>query len=182
MSAGGGNDGDDSRISATISPPSVELDDSEVRFGMIELDADTSPRPAAVLSLTKERELRDLRARNAALEDLVQSYKTGTKLTSELTSRNPYEEEHGYKCGFHSRVIVSMETKSVTCQVCHAELEPIDVLREFANNERRFVESFNGLVEERKKMMAEVQKLKDQRSSLRSQIKKKGGKVDPWVG
>lgn len=127
-----------------------------------------------MIDLGKERELRELRGKVSALTDKLAVYEK--RLIAPVTSVERYEEEHR-KCSFHLRVFVSMETASVTCQECGAELSPLDVLREFANGERRFVEHINHLREERSKLAIEVEQLKTQRSSLRSQIRKKGGTV-----
>lgn len=70
-----------------------------------------------------------------------------------------------------------METNSVTCKACGCELAPMDVLREFANSERVFVAGLEHLRTEKKQLAAEVDGLKKQRSSLRSQVRKKGGDV-----
>ena len=132
--------------------------------------------PGGTLDLAKERELRKLRHQVESLTAKLATY-NGVIELSQITTVNRYEDRHGYKCGFHPRVIVSEETRSVTCQACGAELEPMDVLREFARNERRFVESVTGLRQERAKLLEDVAELKKRRSSLRSQVKKKGGTV-----
>lgn len=128
-----------------------------------------------MLSLTKERELRMLRTRVATLTAQVAVF--DKRLVPALTSRERWEGDHGYACGFHPQVEVSMETDEVTCKMCGAPLVAIDVLREYARGERRFAESINSLRDERSKLAKEVEHLKKQRSSLRSQIRKRGGTV-----
>lgn len=140
------------------------------------------PGALDVGSLAKERELRELRAANERLkEELTESQK---RLVAPLTARMPFEEkQHTFKCGLHPLVEVSLETNSVSCRVCGVELAPLDVLRDYARNERYFVQGLESLREEKKKLSIEVDALKKQRSSLRSQIRKKGGDVpdDPNV-
>ncbi len=139
--------------------------------------------PASITSaepiddLRKERELRALRARVAQLE--TEKTELTNQVKPSLTTLQSYEEKQHRTstCGFHLQVIVSLETASVACATCGVELAPLDVLREFARDERQFVNQLNSLRDEHKKLGQEVEKLKTQRSSLRSQVRKKGGDV-----
>lgn len=133
------------------------------------------PGSLEVGSIGKERELRELRSKVEMLtEQLSESQK---RLVAPLTARMSHEEQHGYKCGRHPVIEVSMETASVTCRVCGAELSPLDVLREYARSERYFVQGLESLRKEKAALAEEVDKLKKYRGSLRSQIRKKGGDV-----
>ena len=127
----------------------------------------------STIDLGKERELRQLRSQVAELTERLANF--DPRHLAQLTSRESYDKGavHKATCGFHPLVVVCMDTKSVTCQQCGAELEPIDVLREYAREERRFVSSLVDLRAERSKLSEEVSELKKIRSSLRSQIKKK---------
>lgn len=127
--------------------------------------------------LSKERELRALRSRVVDLESVVATFQG--RVVDAITTESRFDEKHGLRCGFHPQVTVSMTTPSVTCTVCGEGLSPLDVLRQFATSERNFVSSLNHNREERNLLRKEIAALKQQRSSLRSQVRKKGGKV-PW--
>lgn len=157
-----------------VSDDDKMLDDSETRFALLEIDKG-KPNLSEPISLAKERELRQLRQRCADLtEALSERDKT---LVAQIQSREWHEEEH-HKCGFHPAVDVSMETNSVTCRVCGAELAPLDVLREIAQGERRFVQNINGLRKEKGELSKEIESLKRQLSTLKSKVRRSAG-YDP---
>jgi prefoldin subunit 5 len=129
------------------------------------------------IDLAKERELRQLRAQVAALQSQVAALDV-FKAASVLSVKS-VDETHGRAaCGFHTRVLVSMTESAVWCAVCNCELEPMDVLREFAKKERNFIESLDWLREEKAELRKEIDVLKKQRSSLRSQVKRKKAAAD----
>lgn len=55
-------------------------------------------------------------------------------------------------------------------------MDPYVVLRKIAHREVNFCYTLNGLRDEKKNLTAEVEKLKAQRSSLKSQIKRRTAK------
>lgn len=122
------------------------------------------------IDLGKERELRQLREQNQKLTERLANY--DVRMLPHVSSIETYDHgsKHGPRCGFHPQVLVSMTTRSVTCRECGEELEPMDVLREFARHERRFVASLADLRKERENLTKEVDVLRKQRSSLRSQL------------
>ena len=77
-------------------------------------------------------------------------------------------------CKYHLSVVVDMEAPVVECATCGTELDAVEVLREYASCERRFRYSDAAARKAYHLLLAEVRTLKAQRSSLRSQIKKKG--------
>lgn len=128
--------------------------------------------------LGRARELRQLRARVAQLETEKAELQHQVK-PSVSTIESHEEKKHRIgTCGFHPQVLVSMETNSVVCAVCDAELAPLDVLREFAREERRFVQSLNGLRDEKQLLHKQVDKLKKQVQALEGKVRKKAG-YDP---
>ena len=62
--------------------------------------------------------------------------------------------------------------QEVNCRGCGEEMDPYVVLRKIAHREVNFCYTLNGLRDEKKALVDEVAKLKAQRSSLRSQVKK----------
>jgi prefoldin subunit 5 len=145
------------------------------------------PEPSTVeaapgtIDLAKERELRQLRAQVAALTSQVAEldvFKAASVLSVKQT-----DETHGRAaCGFHTRVLVSMTESAVWCAVCNCEVEPMDVLREYAKKERNFIEALQWLRDEKAALRKEVDELKKIRSSLRSQVKRKAKTVADAIG
>jgi hypothetical protein len=124
------------------------------------------------IDLGMAREVRLLRARVRELEEAVST----NGIPATVLSKLDRDEAHrAYGCGFHLHVTVSMTTDEVLCQTCGESLDPLDVLRQFASKERRFVESVDEFKRERDRLRLEVADLQKQRKNLRSQIRRKGG-------
>lgn len=140
----------------------------------------SDPSVVSIDEIGKERELRALRKRVEDLE--LRLVKHEGKVAASLALKERVDEKHGYQCGFHPHVLVSDETNLVECAICHEPLDPLDVLREFARHERNFVFSINTLRAEQTELRKQVDQLKKQRSSLWSQVKKRGGKVPDYPG
>lgn len=111
------------------------------------------------------RELKQLRVRVAQLEA-----ERGIKQEPSIGVKRG--EEHGYRCGHPCSVFVCEEQPRIECQVCGTKLDPIEILREYARHERNFCYSLEHLREEKRDLTAEVAKLKDLRSRLRSEARK----------
>jgi len=123
------------------------------------------------------RELKQLRVRVLELE----AERKISLRPSIDTTRN---KEHGVQCGMPCHVTVSINTPEVTCSVCDTKLEPIEVLRDFANHERNFCYSLEHLRKEKWDLAVEVKKLKALRNRLRADARKllpaidsEGGKI-----
>lgn len=147
---------------------------------MIDFEMTAAPSveaaPEGTIDLGKEREIRQLRAQVAELtEQLAQA----DPLKHSVLAAKSYEETHGLRCGFHTRILVSMTEAKIWCTVCGAELVPMDVLREYANRERHFIEALEWLRKEKRQLREEVDHLKKERSSLRSQVKRKRASKPP---
>jgi hypothetical protein len=97
------------------------------------------------------------------------------------TATAELKSEHGIKCGLHPHVSVSMTTPEVRCTACKKLLDPLDVLRQFANRERQFSHTLEHLRNERDKLEKDVEELKRQRSNLRAQVKRAAAKHDGEV-
>jgi regulator of replication initiation timing len=65
------------------------------------------------------------------------------------------------------------EDRYVECRVCGARLDPIDVLLQFAHAERMFSYHLTSLRQEVTQLQADRDRLKAERSSLRSQVRRK---------
>jgi hypothetical protein len=130
-----------------------------------------------VISLAKERTLRDLQAANERLRATVAELERGqASLTvGEVT-------KHGLSCGLrHPHVVVDNHAPVVECAVCHERLDPLEVLRQFANGERLFASWNKAMRCERDKLVEHIAKLKRQRQNLKAQIRRAGGKpAEEW--
>jgi len=125
----------------------------------------------------RAREFKRMKARLQELETLLASQLRFDVPTSTTAKRQPLDK----CCHFHLHVIVYMDQARVECRACGAFLDPLDVLRQFANRERNFADTLKHLREERDRLGKEIVALKKQRNSLRSQVRKKGGvPVEPW--
>lgn len=139
------------------------------------------PRPSLaaapsdeVLDLGKERELRDLRKKVTELETRL-SVREGRPIAG-VVPRSISEERHGYKCGFHPQVEVSDTTPEVTCTVCDEVLDPITVLRQFAQRERNFIWGIDAMIKEEKLLKASVEALRREKKNLMAGVRRAGGK------
>ena len=126
-----------------------------------------------IISLAKERTLRELAAANERLVTRIADLeKERTGLTVGKVT------EHGLKCGIrHPHVIVDENAPVVECAVCKERLDPLVVLREYAKREKHFMWTLKALRDEAAKLTAEVAALKKERASVRAQIKRDQGKL-----
>ena len=92
------------------------------------------------------------------------------------TATTELKSKHGLACGFHPHVSVSMNTPEVECTACGKQLDPLEVLRQFARNERQFAHQLEHLRNEREKLQQEIAELKRQRSNLKQQVKRAAAK------
>lgn len=159
-------------VDDTVSP--LELDRA-ARYALLELDrAGEAPSfpPAPPIDYDKD-EKAALRARVAALSALQTR---GSAVPSVMPVRLT---EHGYDCGGHTNVNIDPELPIVRCRACGIDLDPIVVLREYSTHERNFCFTDDVKRKEQAQLAADVERLKRERSSLRSQIAamKKQGKL-----
>jgi hypothetical protein len=122
-------------------------------------------KPITDLGVVRENKL--LKERVAALENQLRAHET--VITDGAIT--PHSEG---RCQYHLSVVVDMEAPVVECATCGTELDAVEVLRSYANEERRFRYQDAAARKAYHLLTAEVRALKQQRSSLRSQIKKKG--------
>lgn len=135
-----------------------------------------TPTPSdEILDLGKERELRELRKKVSELETRL-SVREGRPIAGAVI-RPMSEEEHGYKCGFHPQVKVSDVVPEVTCSVCDEKLDPIEVLRQFANRERSFIWGIDAMIKEEKLLKASVEALRREKKNLMAGVRRAGGKA-----
>lgn len=134
-------------------PPTVAIADADVEDN----------------ELARRRENKALRARVEHLE--AELAKAAKMVSPAITALRNHEEVHNIHCTFHLQVKVSLTTPEVTCTLCGADLDPLDVLREFATKERHFTENLNHLRVEATGLRKEIEQLKKERSSLKAQVK-----------
>lgn len=133
------------------------------------LDVSTPAPSSDESDIGIRRQFKAMRARLQELEALYAGrfrYQVPTALTEREIG------PHGLKCGFHPHVTISMRTPTVRCTVCDTRLDPIEVLRDFARDERNFAHTLEHLRTERATLSKEVEDLKRQRANLRAQIKR----------
>jgi len=74
-----------------------------------------------------------------------------------------------------------MRTPLVECAVCHEELDPLEVLREYVREERQFAQCLEHLRDETSELRREVEALKKQKAALRAAVRKAGGEpIESW--
>lgn len=100
-------------------------------------------------------ELADLRAQNARLVELLDVLRAQSAGIAETP--RPHAEQKCYRC---AAVYVDNKRRVVECQRCGAELDPIEVLHEFAVRERRFLASNDLAKRELARLHAEIEALK----------------------
>jgi hypothetical protein len=137
-------------------PPSIDSDESD---------------------LGRVREFRRMKARLSELETLYASRFKFQVPTATSIKQQPLEK----RCSQHLHVVVSLHAARVECAECGEPLDPIDVLRQFANTERTFADSLEHLREERSALFKEIEALKKQKQNLRNSIRKAGARpIERW--
>lgn len=124
------------------------------------------------------RQWKQMRARLAELERLYASRFQYQVPTTTIAVR---DTALGAKCQLHLHVKVSMHAARVECADCGAPLDPLQVLREFAREERHFADQLEHLRQEKANLGKEIEALKKQKQNLRNQVRKAGGTpVERW--
>lgn len=147
--------------------------------------------PAPIADLGRARENVQLKAKVTELQRLVDAYRATGGLSDGQLSDHSYECHHHKETDAdgnviriyvqHLRVLVDPEIRKVICASCRTELDPINVLNEYAIQERQFARATKHMVDEQKNLRAEIDALKKQRQNLRSAIRKDGGRpVDEY--
>jgi len=123
------------------------------------------------------RQFRAMKARLAELEHLYASrYQHQVPTTTRVGGTHL-----GGKCQIHMHVVVDMHAAVVECADCGAPLDPLQVLREFAREERHFADQFEHLRKEKADLGTEIEALKKQKQNLRNAVRKAGGKpIERW--
>lgn len=139
-------------------------------------------RPPSITSsdedsdIGKAREFKRMKSRLAELE-LMYSTRFQFQVMTALTERR----RSLARCGIHPHIIVDDHSNRVECAECGEEMDPIDVLRQFANQERTFAHQLEHLRKEKSDLGVEVEALKKQKAALRSAVRKLGGTpVERW--
>lgn len=124
------------------------------------------------------RQFRTMKARLLELERLYSSRFQYQVPTTTILQR---ESLVGSKCKFHLHVKVSMHSAIVECADCKAPLDALQVLREFARDERHFADQLEHLRQEKADLHKEIEALKKQKQNLRNAVRKAGGKpIERW--
>lgn len=128
-------------------------------------DHSSDSTDVGIVSLGDRRRIRELETQVASLDRQLAAAldRAAPGLTRKLQN----------ECYHHGRFEVEDHTMAVRCMDCDALMDPYVVLRKIAHREVNFCYQLNGLRDEKKRLTEEVTKLKAQRSSLRSQIKRK---------
>lgn len=140
------------------------------------------PKPSSISSddesdIGIRREYKRMKGRLAELERL---YATGAR-NRVPTATSVQQPPLGAKCEFHLHVIVNTHSAEVTCSDCGAPLEPLQVLREFATEERQFAQNLEHLRREKAELHKEIEALKKQRLAMRAKVRKAGGRpLERW--
>jgi hypothetical protein len=135
------------------------------------MDTPTEPVLDDNSDIGVRRELKRMKGRVVELELLVATQLQHIVPTNITTAR----DKHGLACGLHPHVTVSLTTTRVVCTICGEHLDALDVLRSYATAERSFAMNLEHLREECSKLRAELISLRNERASLKSQIKRKKG-------
>lgn len=143
--------------------------------GVLDMTPPSLSAAEDVDDLGRMRELKRMRARLSELETLYAS-RFRFQVPTALSTR-----EQVKRCSVHPHVVVDDHAAKVTCSECGAQLDPLDVLRQFARHERSFAFTLEHLRHEKDGLTKEITELKRQKSQLRSAIRKAGGKpVESW--
>lgn len=128
-------------------------------------------RRARVAELENEklaRELVELRARLARVDV------AGDLIAGEGKPHDPARCEARAPGGArHPVVRVDGKERAVECQICGAELDPIDVLLSYAHAERMFSYHVKSVREEVDRLRAERDRLKDEAKRLKAQVRRR---------
>lgn len=124
------------------------------------------------------RQFKAMKARLLELEHLYASRHQYQVPTATRVKKPSYFDG---KCKLHLHIEVDMHSAVVECADCGVPLDPLQVLREFAREERHFADQLEHLREEKAALAKEVAELKKQRLSLRGAVRKAGGKpIERW--
>jgi hypothetical protein len=119
-----------------------------------------------VLSLGKRREHEELRAEVERLRQLVPAQ-----------ALDIVPGAHLHLC-WRSGVVLDETTRAVTCKGCKATRDAFDVLLEYAKRDRNFMWTQKHLRDEEKRLRAEVETLRKERTACRAAIRRSKKKGD----
>lgn len=124
---------------------------------------------------------RQFKAMKARLLELERLYASRFQYQVPTTTIAVRDTALGAKCQLHLHVKVSMHAARVECADCGAPLDPLQVLREFACEERHFADQLEHLRQEKADLGKEIEALKKQKQNLRNQVRRAGGKpIGRW--
>jgi hypothetical protein len=138
-------------------------------FGPMSTFSTESTDVAPVTSLTDRRKIRDLEAKTADLERKLQEALGRVKPA--LEHANTAKDADG-TCYHSGTFLVSDNEDTVTCKDCGAIISPFVVLRRLSHREVNFCYTLNSLRGERSALEKAVEKLKGQKSRLKTAVRK----------
>lgn len=132
----------------------------------------TDATDVGIVNLTDRRKIAALETKVEGLERELADARAG-KVTPAITRDLA-------TCHHHARFLVAENTPEVKCEACGAIVDPYEVLRRIAMREVNFCYTLSTLRKEATDLRAEVDKLKDKRSYLRTRVRKERGPAD-WT-
>ncbi len=122
---------------------------------------------------------RQFRAMKARLQELETLY--ASRFKHQVPTATSIKAKPIKQCRLHLHVVVHDHAAIVECADCHAPLDPLHVLREFAHEERHFADQLEHLRQEKANLRKEIEALKKQKAALRSGVRRAGGTpIEPW--
>jgi hypothetical protein len=107
---------------------------------------------------------------DAPIADATPAPETPADVRPSLRPASYLREAHRLTCGM--QVVVSMFTPRVYCGGCGEDLDPIDVLRKYATQERQFEYANEEAREKLGLLRREVEELTKIRNNLRAQVRR----------
>lgn len=128
-------------------------------------------------ALSVRHEVADLRRRLRALTMMGMQVGEVTNLSADR--HVGHHDAHG-ECK-DGGILIDEDCWVVKCEACGERLDPVEVLRQYAHEERAFVADLQHLRAERERLARDIEQLKRQRVYLRKKVRKDGGDPDAVV-
>lgn len=158
----------DERITLSVTMPATDA--PSVIDEATDIGIARRARVAESESARLRAEVESLRSENAELR----------RITDGKGDLHAEGSKHDYRCsayaqggGVHPLVSLHGDTRTVKCRVCGTLMDAFDVLMQYAHAERRFSYGITSMREEFSKLRKDIEALKKERSSLKSQVKVK---------
>lgn len=134
-----------------------------------------------VLSLAGHRRVLDAEAEAVRLRAENERLRVRVAEMDQMIISGKVSEHSKKLCHYHPNIVVDEESPLVECADCGTALDAHAVLLQLATGERTFRQWVDRHKKERHDLVAEIERLKKQKSTLRAAVRKSGGRpLESW--